>query len=204
MGTLRSKERITKPCDHCGEPVTRLKSADAPRFYCNKQCYWASDSRANHARALNRSRFPEGKTPVPCLECGKQTMRTASKVGKTNFCSRDCMYAYRRGEGKSFINSYGYIVVGTPIDYPGARANGSRSGQILEHRKVMQDMLGRPLLDSENVHHINGVRTDNRPENLELWSRSQPAGQRVEDKVAWARAILEQYGDLYPTAKTEL
>ena len=57
----------------------------------------------------------------------------------------------------------------------------------------MEQMLGRPLWRDESVHHINGVRDDNRPENLELWSKSQPAGQRVVDKVAWAIELLALY-----------
>ena len=57
----------------------------------------------------------------------------------------------------------------------------------------MERMLGRPLLQTESVHHRNGQRDDNCPENLELWSRSQPAGQRVVDKVAWAKELLGLY-----------
>ncbi len=69
---------------------------------------------------------------------------------------------------------------------------------VMEHRLVMAAHLGRPLLTSENVHHKNGEKADNRLENLELWSTSQPYGQRVEDKIAWAKEILDLYKDFRP------
>lgn len=70
---------------------------------------------------------------------------------------------------------------------------------ILEHRFVMEQQIGRPLLPDETVHHINGARDDNRPENLELWSSSHPTGQRVADKVEWAKMILARYQELDKT-----
>lgn len=69
--------------------------------------------------------------------------------------------------------------------------------QIYEHQLVMMQALGRELLPKENVHHINGVRDDNRIENLELWSSAQPSGQRVDDKTKWAVSWLTQYAPEY-------
>lgn len=61
-----------------------------------------------------------------------------------------------------------------------------------EHRMVMEKILGRQLTPWENVHHKNGLRSDNRPENLELWTSWQPSGQRISDLISF---VVDHYPD---------
>jgi hypothetical protein len=85
---------------------------------------------------------------------------------------------------------HGYWVVAVP---PRLRHLCGGETSCLEHRIVMAQMLGRPLFDDESVHHRNGDRLDNRPTNLELWSRWQPRGQRTVDKLEWALEVVARY-----------
>lgn len=86
------------------------------------------------------------------------------------------------------VNAGGYVSLRLPT-----HPNAGKNGRVLEHRYVMECHLRRLLEPTETVHHLNGDRSDNRLENLELWNSSQPYGQRVCDKVAWAKEILALY-----------
>lgn len=90
--------------------------------------------------------------------------------------------------GGKIIDKFGYIQIWMP-EHPNAKL----AGYIHEHRLVMSNKLKRPLLSHESVHHKNGNRRDNRIKNLELWSTMQPSGQRVEDKIKYAKEILSIY-----------
>jgi hypothetical protein len=99
--------------------------------------------------------------------------------------------------GTGFITRDGYRTLYKP-NHPNARKNSS----IFEHVFIMSNHLKRALIKGETVHHKNGIKTDNRLENLELWSHSHPFGQRVEDKIQWCKEFLDLYG--YDVIKREM
>lgn len=142
-----------------------------------------------------------GKIRWECLcECGNISYvmtYNLKKVDGTRSCGCITLERLKNQTGANsptwrggrFIDDNGYVQIWKP-NHPNAKS----IGYIREHRFVMSEILGRPLLPQENVHHINGDKTDNDPNNLELWNISQPPGQRVQDKVRWAKEILELYG----------
>ena len=118
------------------------------------------------------------------MQVGSSTCKVCNNA--VNFGVGSLSKNWRGGRTR---HSRGYVLVSAPGHPRGA----TTSDYVFEHILVMEEKLGRYLLPKENIHHLNGVKDDNRVENLELWSRSQPAGQRVSDKVAWAREILALY-----------
>lgn len=90
------------------------------------------------------------------------------------------------------VGTWGYkIICG---DHLKGHPCADKYGRILEHRLIMSEHIGRPLHKHETVHHKNGIRTDNRIENLELFTKRHCPGRRVEDQIAWAIGFLEEYG----------
>lgn len=97
--------------------------------------------------------------------------------------------AFRRPRKDRWVGQQGYVLVKAPKSHPHARQDGS----ILEHRLVMEEHLGRHLGPEEVVHHVNGVKDDNRIENLQLRESVRKHGhghEQIED-VEQALVVLE-------------
>lgn len=178
-----------KTCRTCGENKDHrsyYKAAGNTDGYENqcKPCKNNTRDPETRRKAVNawRKKRKESGYYGQCLGCGGNLGRNEDSPRKNRYCIKcnhgDVHQSWKGGH----INSEGYVVV-----YVSSRKT------MLEHRKVMEDYLGRKLENDENVHHKNGVRNDNRIENLELWNTSQPSGQRIADKVKWAKEILERY-----------
>lgn len=123
-----------------------------------------------------------------CAHCGEDYL---TSMKRSKFCGRRCSGQYWaknkdwpsgpddrhwRG-GRNIAN--GYIRLWRP-DHPSARHK--KKPYVMEHRLVMEEHLGRFLKRDEHVHHLNGIKDDNRLENLELWTVPHPRGVRKRDK----------------------
>jgi HNH endonuclease len=144
------------------------------------------DSEGNRICAECKIILPAYRKHSRCKQCRKDYICPERNLEKVVWKDQKCNGC--KTEPTRRIKRSGYIML-LNRDHHRSQQNG----YVYEHIIVMEDKIGRRLIARENVHHINGIKDDNRPENLELWSTSQPAGQRVSDKVEWAEEILKLY-----------
>lgn len=192
-----SRTPISFICKNCDKPFTMMLSyvtAYRKKFkreplYCSMPC---SDA--------GRKRDTEARNKFTCVNCGKESQRHRNHCGRVytqqKLCSKQCKNewvskVYREKHGLPKITSRmrrKYVTLNIPAQ------NGQPARKdVLEHRYVMTQHIGRELLPEETVHHRNGDRTNNSLENLELFSGRHGPGQRVIDKVTFAAEILRLY-----------
>lgn len=177
----KPRKRAEKECRACAR--TFYPSASAGQVYCSKEC-----------KDLGSRKHPARR----CNFCGEEfTYRSGYRL----YCSRACWTKaqYKRPLGRfhngkpAVLDAAGYVKVYEP-DHPKA----SRSGWVFEHRLVVEGILGRYLDRDEEVHHINHVRHDNTPENLQLMSAAEHRsitgfenGEALRSALAMRQKLME-------------
>jgi hypothetical protein len=196
------KPSTAKPfyvCAHCDQPFVWMPKRGRPPATCSSEC------KREHRKAWDRDRHEK-----LLVEIGHKRVRSSKY--RTYLCSIEgcerrgnsgglCALHYnrvrltgdpgpaglkKRPAGKGYIDKKtGYVYIHS--------AEAGRA--VLEHRLVVERALGRQLESWENIHHRNGRRSDNRPQNLEIWVIPQPTGQRPAELLVWCdenRALIEQ------------
>lgn len=164
-----------KNCLHCSQQVFSKNNAN----FCNPRCYrqWWQNQLKNTNPNSYRKR----------LDSQNKRRREKVRIRRGLDLNHPSLLAPQHGKGWKMKDGYKQLLI---KDHP----NAAKNGYVMEHVVVMSEILGRPLLKGEKVHHKNGIRDDNRPENLELWFKGHPYGQRVSDLITWCKEFLEKYG----------
>lgn len=162
--------------------VDQLVNSDNPRYTRDSHGQW-------WYKPIGTMDHPRTRAYVKaCKRCSKNYLASIFHRKFTEYCSRVCSArnSAEANPGKFSGDRSGNWKGGRRIDHRGYAlvwAPGRKTSiYMFEHRLVMEKILGRQLLPGENVHHKNGIRDDNRPENLELWAKHQPPGQRLAEQ----------------------
>lgn len=178
---------------HAQRPTTTVKgdavlvNSDNPRYSQDENGQWWYTPRSDTGKQHQRTRAAVSE----CARCGQKFLKTVYSKDVVH-CSRRCGVKTAVEQGRKVgsgaeshqwtggrLERNGYVLIHAPEHHS---VRGTTRRYVLEHRLVMERVLGRPLARHEQIHHKNGNRSDNRPENLELWQKQQPPGQRAHEQ----------------------
>lgn len=179
-------------CRTCGKKFVRKQKTTG--LFCSRECWYVEyDSQNNRDCLICGKQFAGRTSQKTCsYECADKARRTAKRNTHCGFCNSslpaDC-HPSRRFCSHSCASKYNnQRIVEKPLGSVGKHRSGyltvkTTEGWVLQHRHVMEQKLGRELEPHERVHHRNGNRADNSPDNLELWKvkTKDPAGVRASD-----------------------
>lgn len=173
-------------CEWCGNQIQsksrHVYPSQRPRT-CSRSCG------VKLARSEGRANF---KTERFCEVCGKRIKGRSKRT-----CSRSCGVRLAQQEGRWHLPTNGsresntnwrggrkilpngYVYVLAPADYPNGTTKNGRRRYVAEHRLVVEQRIGRFLTETEFVHHVNGIKWDNRPENLKIVTYATHRGEIV-------------------------
>lgn len=171
IGTIKRRDQVGLKgramvvwlaCKKCGKERWVMYNSHRKKNVCAK----CRSRQTIKAKAMNLANH---RTDCKCHRC---------RIGK----------GYFKGSNNPMWNggvkqlTTGYIMIYVPDNHKFASMRAYDGGNyVMEHRLVMAESLGRPLTKTETVHHKNGVKSDNRLENLELWATKHHSGQRVSE-----------------------
>ena len=185
---------IMKICKECEKEFQEKVSFEK---YCSRLCCSKNNQRKISEKFKNDPELRKKKTEYERQRNAKVGRRRdrikhnaeeKERYRKKNGINSDSdLRCAPKGSGTLTKHGYRQII---KHGHPNCRKNGD----MFEHVFIMSEHIGRPLIKGETVHHKNGIREDNRIENLEIWHRSQPPGQRLNEKIEWCKEFLANYG----------
>lgn len=178
-------------CGSCRRERTVLSNNTTRKTFtgicrpCERGAKWCDETLHNNSIVF-WSRREGQQVPVQCGTCKQDRVAHAANIRTETFTGlcRSCLHTgpssttWRGGR----VNRGGYILVKVYPDHPLFATMATSMGYIPEHRLVMAESLGRPLKRTEVVHHRNGIKTDNRIENLELFASFREHGRALHDR----------------------
>ena len=175
-----------RPITTVGVLRTDIKGVDNPRYSLDEKGQWWYKPIGTKEHGRTRASI------ITCKRCSQKFLTSVFHRRNAEYCSHTCStkaaceanpgrYKGEKGgnwKGGRRIDNRGYVLIWKP-DHPTRR--GKIKPYMQEHRFVMESVLGRILEPHERVHHKNGIKHDNRPENLEMWTNGHPSGQRLKE-----------------------